>query len=211
VKPSSIVRIGTVAALAVFSLATVACRRPDAEPKATAPLAPGQSKVTSKPAAAATSDPLWHYEGDQGPAHWGTLSPKYAQCVSGRAQSPIDIVAPAGGTTADAIALNFAPASLRIIHHEHVADAVNNGHTVQVNYSEGDTLTMGGSAYQLAQYHFHAPSEHTVRGTRFPMEMHFVHTSADGRLAVIGVLIVEGSHNAAFDPIWANLPSRKGI
>jgi carbonic anhydrase len=28
----------------------------------------------------------------------------------------------------------------------------------------------------------------------------FVHTHADGQLAVIGVLIVEGAHNPAFDP-----------
>ena len=65
------------------------------------------------------------------------------------------------------------------------------------------------SAYQLVQYHFHAPSEHTVNGTQFPMEMHLVHRDADGQLAVIGVLIVEGAHNAAFDPIWANLPERR--
>jgi hypothetical protein len=30
----------------------------------------------------------------------------------------------------------------------------------------------------------------------------FVHTHADGQLAVIGVLIVEGAHTAVFDPIW---------
>ena len=72
-------------------------------------------------------------------------------------------------------------------------------------------MTVGATAYQLAQYHFHAPSEHTVNGTHSPMEMHFVHTTADGQLAVIGVLIVEGAHNAAFDPIWANLPTQKGM
>jgi carbonic anhydrase len=45
--------------------------------------------------------------------------------------------------TSDALVLKFAPANLRIVHHEHVADAINNGHTIQVNYSEGDTLTVG--------------------------------------------------------------------
>ena len=106
--------------------------------------------------------------------------------------------------------MKFPPASLRILHQEHVADAINNGHTIQVNYSEGDTLTVGDSAYQLAQYHFHAPSEHTIDGRHFPMEMHMVHTNADGHLAVIGVLIVEGAHNPAFDPIWTNLPAKTG-
>lgn len=93
----------------------------------------------------------------------------------------------------------------------HVADGINNGHTIQINYPGGDTLTLGGTAYELVQYHFHNPSEHTVAGNPFPMEMHMVHRTADGRLAVVGVLIVEGAHNAAFDPVWANLPTVKGM
>ncbi len=207
-KPSTIVRTGTIAALALLLPAIVACRQRDARPKAHVAPVPGPSKVTTTPAA---SDPVWHYEGDEGPEHWGTISATFASCQSGRAQSPIDIVAPARRATSDAIVLKLAPTSLRIVHHDHVADAVNNGHTVQVNYSEGDTLSVGGSAYQLVQYHFHAPSEHTVNGTQFPMEMHLVHRNAEGQLAVIGVLIVEGAHNAAFDPIWANLPVTKGV
>jgi len=203
-KPSTLVRLGTLAHLAVLSLGMVACRQPDAQRSATGAPVPG-------PSAAATADPAWHYEGDEGPAHWGTISAKFASCESGRAQSPIDIVAPARGEASSAIVLNFAPATLRIVHHEHVADAINNGHTIQVNYSEGDTLTVGGRAYQLVQYHFHAPSEHTVNGMHFPMEMHLVHTNADGQLAVIGALITEGPHNAAFDPIWANLPATMGV
>jgi carbonic anhydrase len=210
-KPSTAVRIGAIAASGVLSLTTVACHSPDATPSTSVAQAPGPSKATGTPAAATAADPVWHYEGDGGPAHWGTISPKFASCLSGRAQSPIDIVAPARRARFDAVALKFPSASLRIVHHEHVADTVNNRHTIQVNYSEGDTLTVGGTAYQLAQYHFHAPSEHTVSGTPFPMEMHLVHTSADGQLAVIGVLIGEGAHNAAFDPIWAHLRTQKGI
>ncbi|MBK6427844.1 MAG: carbonic anhydrase family protein [Blastocatellia bacterium] len=41
------------------------------------------------------------------------------------------------------------------------------------------------------QFHFHGPSEHTVNGKSFPMEMHLVHVSADKKLAVIG-----GAHQA---------------
>ena len=207
---STVSWIRTVAALAVLSLATGACRQRDAPAKTSGASAPHPSKVKPTRASAPASDPLWHYEGDEGPAHWGTLSSGYAACASGRAQSPIDIVAPDGASAADTVALTFPPTSLRIIHHDHVADALNNGHTIQVNYSEGDTLNVGGRVYQLAQYHFHAPGEHTVKGTQFPMEMHFVHTNAAGQLAVIAVLIVEGMHNAAFDPIWANLPAQTG-
>lgn len=92
-----------------------------------------------------------------------------------------------------------------------MADGINNGHTIQINYAGADTLTIGNDSYALVQYHFHDPSEHTVNGKHSPMEMHLVHQSAAGKLAVVGVLIDEGAHNKAFDPVWANLPKQKGM
>ena len=80
-----------------------------------------------------------------------------------------------------------------------------------MNYAGADALALGDATFQLAQYHFHAPSEHTTGGDHFPMEMHLVHKAADGALAVVAVFIREGAHNAAFDPIWSNLPSQKGV
>jgi carbonic anhydrase len=154
--------------------------------------------------------PEWHYEGAEGPANWGSLSPAFSACGEGRNQSPIDITSATPGATAQ-LRATFPPAELRIAHHEHIADGINNGHTIQINYPDAETLTLGGVAYQLIQYHFHSPSEHTIDGKRFPMEMHLVHKSADERLAVVGVFIAEGAHNKAFDPVWANLPGQKGV
>lgn len=42
------------------------------------------------------------------------------------------------------------------------------------------------------------------------MEMHLVHKSEDGRLAVIGVLIESGRTNPAFAAFWQYLPSVPG-
>jgi carbonic anhydrase len=106
---------------------------------------------------------------------------------------------------------SYVPAQLRIVHHEHVADVVNNGHTIQVNYPAGSTLVLGERSFALAQYHFHSPSEHTLEGRPFPMEMHLVHKSGDGKLAVLGVFIQEGAANPAFAPVWDNLPQEKGV
>ena len=169
-----------------------------------------QSQTRPAPAPA-DSDPVWHYEGEEGPEHWGDLSPAFATCREGRMQSPIDIAAATTTDQAPALTLRFAPATLRIAHHEHIADGINNGHTIQVTYDEGDTLTVGDRAYELVQYHFHTPSEHTFAGRRYPMEMHLVHRAAGGSLAVVAVMIDEGRHDAAFDPIWANLPGTRGI
>ena len=155
---------------------------------------------------AATHGPHWDYGPDHGPARWASLDPANAACASGTRQSPIDIVpgeavrpAPPAGVT-----------ELRAVHREHAADVVHNGHTVQVDDPGADTLSLGGEPYALVQYHFHSPSENTVAGRPFPMEMHLVHRSPGGALAVLGVLIEEGAENAAFAPLWSQLPRHAG-
>ena len=168
-----------------------------------------QARMRKTPVVAPTT-PHWDYEGEHGPAAWGTLCPEFATCNTGRSQSPIDLSG-ARATLLSDIETSYAPAQLRIVHHEHVADVVNNGHTVQVNYPAGSTLVLGDRSFALAQYHFHSPSEHTLEGQHFPMEMHLVHKSAAGELAVLGVFIQEGPANPAFAPVWANLPEEKGV
>ncbi len=197
-------------ALCASMLAACTTQAPESPQSAAPAPTTGVAPVTTRPAAPPAGSPEWHYVGAAGPANWGTLSPKFSACGQGRAQSPIDIARTSPASLPE-LRTNFRPAELRIAHHEHLADAINNGHTIQVNYSEGDTLTVGDATYQLAQYHFHAPSEHTVKGRHSPMEMHLVHKAADGKLAVVAVLVEDGLHNAAFDPIWSNLPKEKGI
>jgi carbonic anhydrase len=145
---------------------------------------------------------------EAGPAQWGKLSPTWAVCSEGRAQSPIDIDKTEQADL-PALKAQFRPAELKIVHHEHMADVINTGHSIQVNYTEGDKLKLGSEEFELIQYHFHHPSEHTVAGKHFPMEMHMVHKSADSKLAVVGVFITEGAPNPSFEPVWANLPQSK--
>lgn len=197
------------APVAALALGLAACGSPPAEPTA-APAPASAPQATTRPVTPASGDPVWHYEGAEGPTQWATLSPKFAACGEGRSQSPIEISKPSPGTAPD-VRMRFPPAALRIVHHEHMADGINNGHTIQINYPAADTLNLGASPYQLVQYHFHAPSEHTVSGAHFPMEMHFVHKAADGTLAVVAVFIEQGAANAAFAPVWANLPTQKGV
>ena len=197
-------RHAPLAWMAILTLA--ACTAPEPAPSPVASAAP---VATAPSAAPAHESPHWTYEGAAGPQAWGTLGTDFAKCASGRSQSPIDI----GKTSSaelPALRSAFRPAKLTIAHTEHVADAINNGHTIEVDYPAGDTLTVGDTSYTLVQYHFHAPSEHTVAGKHAPMEMHLVHKSEAGGLAVVGVLIEEGAANAAFDPIWSNLPKAAG-
>ena len=143
----------------------------------------------------------WGYEAKNGPDVWGQLSPEYFLCAEGKHQSPIDLVNP-------------TPAKLPPITNEYDSttdlNIRNTGHTIEVTYPEGSRIYINGTAYQLLQFHFHAPSEHTVAGQPFDMEMHLVHKSENGDLAVVGVLIEKGSHNYSYDPVWDHLPAVPG-
>lgn len=151
-------------------------------------------------AVAAQEEVHWGYEGENGPEHWGEISPEYAACSEGREQAPIDI--PAGTpTNAGDIVFNYQPTAL---------DIVNNGHAIQVNYDEGSFMEVEGKKYNLLQFHFHALSEHTVGGKHYDMEGHLVHQSEDGESAVVGILMSRGAENAAFEPVWGHMPAEEG-
>lgn len=141
----------------------------------------------------------WTYEGEEGPAHWGELDPAYEMCGKGKSQSPIDISSPNEQDIAN-IVFHYQPSEVNIL---------NNGHTAQVNYDTGSYIELDGARYDVAQFHYHAPSEHEVDGKLFAAELHIVHKSADGKLAVVGLLFQEGSANPALDPFINNLPAEK--
>jgi len=149
--------------------------------------------------------PHWDYAGSDGPSAWATLSPHYAQCGRGTRQSPIDLP-----LTLHYEAATVEQAALDVFRHEHAIDVHNNGHTIEVQYDDGDRLQLGERSYRLVQYHFHAPSEHTVAGQHFPMELHLVHRADDGELAVVAVFLEEGPTNPGYAPVWNHLPKAPG-
>jgi len=143
----------------------------------------------------------WAYEGHEGPEHWGELSDDFGVCSFGKQQSPIDLKDAVPADMAD-IAVNWNPNA--------DWEVVNNGHTIQANPGDGGHAVIEGKKYQLLQFHFHAPSEHTVDGKHFAMEAHFVHKANDGGLAVIGVMISGGGQNALLDSVMAKAPHDHG-
>lgn len=152
----------------------------------------GQSHAPSS----APHGPHWTYAGEAGPEHWGELSENFGACKTGHMQSPIDL----GGADVTgrlAIDVSYRAAPLAV---------VNNGHTVQINFPAGSTLTSGISRYKLVQMHFHTPSEETVYGIHYPMVAHFVHVDYAGNYAVLGVLFEEGAPNAELEKIVRAAP-----
>jgi carbonic anhydrase len=155
----------------------------------------------------------WGYTGSVGPSEWYRLAKAYALCGSGKRQSPVDIW---NETPAELYTLDFQYQSIPL-------QVLNNGHTLQANYYEpggqqtvsiggksypvkgqptyNSTLMLGDVAYKLLQFHFHTPSEHARNGGRYAMEVHLVHKSADGNLAVVGVLLKQGKMNPTLGKI----------
>jgi len=131
----------------------------------------------------------WSYEGVDDPAHWASLSGDYRECSAGEHQSPIDL--PALG--------HDAPLHLDVTHGDVDETTADNGHTVQLTAGTGETTVVDGVEYHLQQMHFHAASEHTVEGERYPIEFHFVHADAEGNLLVLAVFGKAGTNNPAFD------------
>jgi carbonic anhydrase len=111
---------------------------------------------------------------------------------SGEMQSPINIETGA----AEAMATD---GSLTLDYAEEIIDVIDNGHSIEIE--DGGQAIIAGRSFELAQFHLHSPSEHTVDGESFPIELHFVHKAQDGRLAVIAVFFKEGTENAAFQAI----------
>jgi carbonic anhydrase len=86
---------------------------------------------------------------------------------------------------------------------------IDNGHTVQVNYAPGSSITVDGARYELVQFHFHKPSEEKIDGKAFDMVAHLVHKDAQGHLAVVAVPLAKGSENQLIATLWKNLPHEK--
>jgi carbonic anhydrase len=163
-------------------------------------LAAMMSLSAKSPVAQEHAAPHWSYAGKDGPEHWAELDKAFGTCQVGQRQSPIDIRA---STTVASAPIQFAyrPAPMHI---------VNNGHTIQLNYAPGSFITVGNQRYQLVQFHFHHPSEERINGKSFEMVAHLVHASAEGKLAVVAVLLDTAAEDPATANIWGHLPAHEG-
>jgi len=162
----------------------------------------GQVDAEATPAAESDAGHAvgWSYEGAGAPALWGDLEADYAMCKDGTSQSPIDIdVSTVTRTDLSEISFDYRASPLTI---------VNNGHTIQVNYAPGSSITVADKRYDLLQYHFHAPSEHTIDGNAYDMVVHLVHQAEDGQLGVVGVMFAAGESNETIATLWEHMPAQ---
>jgi carbonic anhydrase len=154
----------------------------------------------SAPAAAGHEEAHWAYEGENAAFRWGDMKSEYATCKSGLRQSPIDI--------RDPVVAEMSPV---VFHYEESPlKVLNNGHTIQVELAPGSFILHSGARFELLQLHFHTPAEERINGRSFDMVAHLVHKSAQGKLAVVAVLLNAGQANTAIEAIWNTMPGVAG-
>jgi carbonic anhydrase len=159
----------------------------------------GEAPPPAASAPPTASAPHWAYAGDEGPLHWADLDPSFSLCRSGASQSPIDLPASGAKKGAAQDKPHWDPVPIH---------ATNNGYSVQVDDQAGGLLVVDGTTYTLKQLHVHSPSEHTIAGKSFAAEIHFVHKSADGKLAVVALLLDPGKENPTLAPFLSHLPAK---
>ncbi|KAI3861336.1 hypothetical protein MKW92_022510 [Papaver armeniacum] len=143
----------------------------------------------------AVEEPNFSYSGHKGPDKWATLDPSFAMCANGKAQSPINIVKKTA-------VYNPKLEPLTRSYNDVNATLIDNIVNIQLLFGKGaGAINIDGKQYKLLQTHWHSPSEHTIDGIRYDVELHMVHQSADGSFAVIAVLYRFGSP----DPLLTQL------
>ena len=142
----------------------------------------------------------WSYEGKDSPEHWSQLSDEYKTCQQGMNQSPININ--------ETLKAHINP--LKSSYIDSPVSIINNGHTIQANFATDakDIVAIDGVAFRLQQLHFHTPSENTINGKHFAMEMHMVHKNEDGDIAVVAVMFDKGAANPELEKLWQEMPAK---
>jgi carbonic anhydrase len=141
----------------------------------------------------------WSYGGNGGPDLWGKLSPEYATCASGRRQSPIDL--------SDGIAVDLEP--IQFLYRPAAFRVTDTRRNLQMAVYGGGFILLGRN-YELVRVQFHRPAEITVAGKTFAMDAQLVHRSDDGKLAIVDVLLEQGTENPVIQAALNNLPLEQG-
>ena len=162
----------------------------------------------------------WGYEGSVGPLHWGNIRPEFALCEKGMAQSPIDLLRTYKLDLAK-IEFSYKDSPFHVINNgqtleeleplsEQVASRYpRHGQTV-LHFDKDSTIVFDEDLYLLEQFHFHAPSEHTIDQKHYPMELHLVHHNERHEAAVVAVFMEEGKHNPFFEAFLEHAPKNVG-
>ncbi|CAJ1955917.1 unnamed protein product [Sphenostylis stenocarpa] len=138
-------------------------------------------------------------ESENGPSHWGELHPEWSLCNNGSMQSPIDLLN-------ERVEIVSHLGRLQMKYQPSNATIKNRGHDIKLDWAAGaGFLQINETKYVLNQCHWHSPSEHTIDGQRFDLELHMVHESPSGQTTVIGILYKIGGPDSFLSSLTSHL------
>ncbi len=143
----------------------------------------------------------WTYDGPYGSLRWDKLNPAWRTCADGHQQSPVDIRKVRIQKNLPPVQFHYLSGPMKLVH---------DGHTVRVTPPAGSYLQVGNTRYDLVEFHFHHPGEEVIAGQLSDMSIHFVHRSADGKMAIVAVQLDEGNANTILAGLWEHLPKKLG-
>ncbi|KAK3445457.1 hypothetical protein EUGRSUZ_A01625 [Eucalyptus grandis] len=94
---------------------------------------------------------------ENGPMHRGQLRKEWEACNKGEMQSLIDL------------------SSWRVEVIPNLGEIERSYKLLQWDAGGVGSIKINGSQYFLQQFHWHSPSEHTINGKRYELELHMVH------------------------------------
>ncbi|KAG7392527.1 hypothetical protein PHYPSEUDO_000215 [Phytophthora pseudosyringae] len=135
-----------------------------------------------------STGPAWGYRAnDASMVHTSKWADHWEAC-GGVRQSPIDIVTTAKAGKGKKPPLSFSGSCPQY-------NLTDPDEPLEVDVIGGNcAISVNDATYNMAQFHLHAPSEHTLNGKALDGEIHFVHSSSDGSaLLVVGIFLKIGA------------------
>ncbi|OWM73786.1 alpha carbonic anhydrase 7 [Punica granatum] len=134
-----------------------------------------------------------------GPSRWGEIRPEWRTCKNGSMQSPIDLMS-------KSVEIISHLGDLRMSYRPSNATLKNRGHDIMLRWEGGaGSMHINGTEYVLQQCHWHSPSEHSIDGKRFDVELHLVHETPNGEAAVVGIMYKYGPRDTFLSSIMDHL------
>ncbi|OVA07310.1 Alpha carbonic anhydrase [Macleaya cordata] len=137
----------------------------------------------------------------KGPDEWGEIKSDWKACDNGEMQSPIDLVNNR---------VQIMPTLGRLKRNYKQAPAIlkNRGHDIMVKWKgDAGSININNTDYSLKQSHWHSPSEHTFNGSRHELELHLVHESDCGKMAVVAITYKYGRPDPFLEKIIHHIHS----
>ena len=188
------------AALEKPELATAEPSETSTQPKDSVP-ATSSTAVTEQPhPIESKTEPHWGYKGAFGPQFWSSLHTSFELCKAGKEQSPIDLVWKKPLASGSVAVADYAATGVRLI-----ARAQN----LMFEVAAGSKLNYNGKDYALKDFVFHNPSEHSLSGRNFPLELQLRHQAESGEILQLAVFFQEGESNALIQKLWDAIPREK--